>query len=102
MPSGAPSPAGKLTAHGPATGIGAGTALVFLTTMKELPVTLVLRPTGTETLATKLWRYTAVSDYANAGPYALALVLVAAIPTALLSGALSSRSSRGERDLTDV
>lgn len=92
----------RVTAPLALPGIGAGTALVFLTTMKELPVTLVLRPTGTETLATKLWRYTAVSDYANAGPYALALVLFAAIPTALLSGALSSRSSRGERDLTDV
>ncbi len=72
-------------------GIAAGAGLVFLTTMKELPVTLILRPTGTETLATRLWQFTAVSDYANAGPYALALVIFAAIPTALLSGALAAR-----------
>lgn len=72
-------------------GISAGAALVFLSTMKELPVTLVLRPTGTETLATRLWHHTAVSDYANAAPYALALVIFAAVPTALLSGALAWR-----------
>jgi len=37
-------------------GIVAGAALVFLTTMKELPATLVLRPTGFETLVTLVWR----------------------------------------------
>jgi len=37
-------------------GIVAGAALVFLTTMKELPATLVLRPTGFETLVTIVWR----------------------------------------------
>lgn len=89
----------RVTAPLALPGIGAGAALVFLSTMKELPVTLVLHPTGTETLATQLWKHTAVSDYANAGPYALALVLFAAIPTALLSGALSSRSPSVERDL---
>jgi iron(III) transport system permease protein len=78
----------RVTAPLALPGIAAGAALVFLSTMKELPVTLVLHPTGTDTLATTLWRYTAVSDYANAGPYALALVLFAAIPTALLSGVL--------------
>jgi iron(III) transport system permease protein len=37
-------------------GIVAGGALVFLTTMKELPATLILRPTGFETLVTIVWR----------------------------------------------
>jgi len=37
-------------------GIVAGAALVFLTTMKELPATLILRPTGFETLVTLVWR----------------------------------------------
>ena len=74
-----------------APGIAAGAALVLLATMKELPVTLVLHPTGTDTLATRLWQYTSVSDYANAGPYALALVLFAALPTALLSASGARR-----------
>jgi iron(III) transport system permease protein len=51
--------------------------------MKELPVTMLLRPTGTETLATRLWTQTTVSDYAAAGPYALALIIFVALPTAL-------------------
>lgn len=68
-----------------APGIAAGAGLVFLATMKELPATLVLRPTGLETLSTQLWRNTSVTDYAGAAPYAVALVLVAAVPAALLS-----------------
>ena len=47
-------------------------------------MTLLLHPTGTETLATRLWRYTSVSDYAAAAPYAAALVVFAAVPTAML------------------
>jgi iron(III) transport system permease protein len=35
--------------------IGLGTLLVFLTAMKELPATLMLRPTGMDTLATQIW-----------------------------------------------
>ena len=78
-----------------APGIGAGAALVFLTTMKELPATLLLHPTGMDTLATRLWTYSSVSDYASAGPYALALMLFAALPTAVLSGALRAGRRRG-------
>jgi iron(III) transport system permease protein len=33
----------------------AGAGLVFLTCMKELPATLILRPIGFETLATRIW-----------------------------------------------
>ena len=36
-------------------GVFAGGALVFLTAMKELPATLILRPIGFETLATRIW-----------------------------------------------
>lgn len=66
-----------------APGIAASLALVLLAAMKELPVTMLLRPTGTDTLATRLWNYTSVSDYAGAGPYALALIVFVAIPTAV-------------------
>jgi iron(III) transport system permease protein len=65
-------------------GIAAGAALVFLTCMKELPATLLLRPTGMETLATRLWSNTEVGAYAGAAPFAVALLLLAALPTALL------------------
>lgn len=62
-------------------GIGAGAALAFLTAMKELPATLLLRPTGMDTLATRLWSATGIGRYAEAAPYALLLVALAAIPT---------------------
>ena len=68
-----------------APGIAAGAALVFLATLKELPATLLLRPTGMEMLSTELWKHTSVSDHAGAAPYALLLVLVAAVPAAVLS-----------------
>jgi iron(III) transport system permease protein len=66
-------------------GLGAGAALVFLTCMKELPATLLLRPTGADTLATELWTHTSVAAYAAAAPYAALLVLFASIPTWLLA-----------------
>lgn len=65
-------------------GIGTGAALVFLTCMKELPATLMLRPIGTETLATRLWSATTSLRYAEAAPYAVLLVVLAAIPTWVL------------------
>ncbi|WP_159426371.1 ABC transporter permease, partial [Mycolicibacterium vaccae] len=75
---------GTVTARVALPGIAAGAALVLLTCMKELPVTLLLHPTGTDTLATRLWGYSSVSDYASAAPYAAALLVFAAVPTALL------------------
>ena len=38
-------------------GLFAGGALVFLSTMKELPQTLLLRPTGLNTMAIDIWSY---------------------------------------------
>jgi iron(III) transport system permease protein len=70
-----------------APGIAAGAALVFLTCMKELPATLLLRPTGMQTLAIRLWTETGSGSYAAAAPYAAALVLLAAVPTWVLGRA---------------
>ena len=58
-------------------GVLAGIALVFLSTLKELPATLILRPTGFDTLATRIWSDTALGDYAAAAPSALLLVALA-------------------------
>ncbi|GAA1413029.1 iron ABC transporter permease [Catellatospora coxensis] len=66
-------------------GIGAGAALVFLTCMKELPATLLLRPTGMDTLATELWTHTSVAAYAAASPYAALLVILSAGPVLVLA-----------------
>ena len=66
-------------------GVAVGFLLVLLAIMKELPVTLFLRPTEMRTLATELWTKTEIVSYSEAAPYALALVLLAAVPTYLLS-----------------
>ena len=58
------------------SGIGAGAALVFLSAMKELPATLLLRPIGFETLATSIWRHTSVAAYSRAAPAALLLIVL--------------------------
>jgi iron(III) transport system permease protein len=68
-----------------APGIGLGTVLVFLTAMKELPATLMLRPTGFETLATQIWSSASINRFNEAAPYALILVLIATLPTFLIS-----------------
>lgn len=59
-------------------GLLAGATLVFLSTMKELPATLLLRPIGFETLATEVWRFTSVGAYSRAALPAILLVATAA------------------------
>jgi iron(III) transport system permease protein len=55
-----------------------GVALVFISAVKELPVTLLLSPIGFKTLATATWTATASGLYAQAAPPALLLVLLSA------------------------
>ncbi|MFT3877622.1 MAG: ABC transporter permease subunit [Propioniciclava sp.] len=66
-------------------GVLAGALLVALTVMKELPATLMLRPTGVDTLATRLWQLTDIAAYGAAAPYGVALIGVAAVPALLLA-----------------
>jgi iron(III) transport system permease protein len=78
----------RVTAPLLAPGLLAGGALVFLSTMKELPATLLLRPIGFETLATEVWKYTSVAAYSRAALPALALIAVSA-PIVYLLGVRS-------------
>ncbi len=61
-------------------GLLAGAGLVFLTGMKELPATLILRPVGFETLATRVWSTAAEGIFSEAALPALLLLLVSAPP----------------------
>lgn len=74
-----------ITARLARPGIVVATLFIAVTAMKELPATLMLRPTGTNTLAIELWAKTDIAAYGAAVPYALALVLLAAVPAVLLS-----------------
>jgi iron(III) transport system permease protein len=67
------------------SGILAGAALVFLSTIKELPATLLLKPIGFETLATEIWKGTAIGAYSEVAPSALLLIAIAAPLVYLLS-----------------
>ena len=61
-------------------GLAAGAALVFLSVMKELPATLLLRPNGFETLAIRIWSATGEGFYTMASVASLALLAVSIVP----------------------
>jgi len=61
-------------------GLLTGSALVFLSSLKELPATLLLRPAGYETLAVRVWIWSEEGFYFQAAPAALLLVFISIIP----------------------
>ena len=65
-------------------GMTAGAALVFLEAMRELPATLMLGPTGFETLATYLWRVYEAGYFGRAAIPGLLLVLMSGLGLALM------------------
>lgn len=67
-----------------APGLLAGAGLVLLSTMKELPATLLLRPTGTDTLAVRIWTARESARWAETGLASLALVAISGVLTWLL------------------
>jgi iron(III) transport system permease protein len=69
-----------------AGGIAAGSALVFLHALKELPATLLLAPIGFETLATDIWRQTQLGFFEGSAIPSLLLLAVAAPPLWWLTG----------------
>ncbi|REB05209.1 iron ABC transporter permease [Sporosarcina sp. BI001-red] len=75
----------KVTLPLVAPGVGAGLSLVFLEVMKELTATLLLRPTGVDTLAVKIWEHTSNAEFAASAPYAALLILISGLPVYLLT-----------------
>ena len=61
-------------------GILAGIALVFVSAIKELPATLVLRPPGMDTLAVRIWIEASEGFYDMAAPASLLIILISALP----------------------
>ena len=64
--------------------IFASAAMVFLLTMKELPATLILGPTGFDTLATSIWSASSEAFFTQTAASSLILVAAAGVPTAWL------------------
>lgn len=70
-----------------ARGMVAGLSLVFLEAMRELPATLMLGPTGFETLATYLWRVYEAGYFGRAAaPSALLIAISVLGLTAVIIG----------------
>ncbi len=61
-------------------GLLAGGALVFVSAIKELPATLILRPPGFDTLAVRVWVESSEAVYHMAAPAAVLIVLVSLLP----------------------
>lgn len=71
---------GRFTAFRKATlpllmnGIVAGASFVFLSSMKELPITFLLSPIGFDTLAISVWSFSSEAMFAEAAPFALGIL----------------------------
>jgi len=79
-------------------GILSSLALVFLAALTELTATLVLIPTGASTLSSEFWTFETNASYGQAAPFALAMVLLGAVPTVALSRYFDRRPSRQGAD----
>ncbi len=60
-------------------GLVVSLSLVFLSSMKELPLSMLLAPPGFETLSMNIWQYTEDAMYASAAPYALVVLGVSGL-----------------------
>lgn len=65
-------------------GIVAGWSLVFLSSLRELPATLLLRPAGFEPLPILIWTAADEGIYIHAAPAALLLIIISSLPLYLL------------------
>jgi iron(III) transport system permease protein len=65
-------------------GLATAALLVFVEVMKELPATLLLRPTGGDTLAIAVWQATTESLFETAALPALLIVMVGLLPVAAM------------------
>jgi iron(III) transport system permease protein len=65
-------------------GLAAAFCLVFLSVTTELTATLLLVPTGVQTLATQFWAYQTNLSYGQAAPFALVMIAIAAVPSYVL------------------
>jgi iron(III) transport system permease protein len=79
-----------------APGLGVAFLLVFISSCTELTATLLLHPTGVDTLATQFWVYTTDFSYGAAAPYAGLMVLISAVPAYLLSRRMTAIARRGQ------
>ena len=74
------------------TGILTAAVLVLIDVMKELPVTLMMRPFGWDTLAVKIYEFTSEGEWKMAATPALVLIAAGLVPIMLLTGKTETRN----------
>jgi len=67
------------------SGIAAGWMLVFISSMKELAATLLLRPAGFDTLPVRIWIATMEANLAGAAATSLILIAITTVPLCLIT-----------------
>tara|TARA_B100000686_G_scaffold202246_1_gene209231 strand:+ start:1761 stop:3392 length:1632 start_codon:yes stop_codon:yes gene_type:complete len=75
-------------------GVLASAILVFVDCMKELPMTLILRPFNFETLSTNVYQFASDELFEESALSALAIVLTGVIPVIILSNIISSENNK--------
>jgi iron(III) transport system permease protein len=86
-----------------APGLAAAFCFVFLSAATELTATLLLVPTGVQTLATQFWAYAEEGvSFGAAAPYAAAMIVISAVPAYLLGRWFDRRSASQPGDTTFV
>jgi iron(III) transport system permease protein len=88
-----------------APGLAAAFCFVFLSAATELTATLMLVPTGVQTLASQFWAYAEQGvSFGAAAPYAAAMMVMSAVPAYLLGQWFDRRAARepGEASMMEV
>lgn len=65
-------------------GMIAAMAFVFLSAMKELPITFLLSPIGFNSLAVNVWSYSVEAMFSQAAPFALVILVFSSLFVGLL------------------
>ena len=66
-------------------GLITGAALVFVDVIKEMPITLMTRPFGWDTLAVRVFEMTSAGEWNRAALPAVALILAGLVPIFVLT-----------------
>jgi iron(III) transport system permease protein len=77
-------------------GLLVSVAFVFLSAMKELPLTFLLSPIGFQTLALDAWSYANEAMFGEAAPFALTIMAFSALFVGLLLARETERTEQPE------
>ncbi len=78
-------------------GLAASFCLVFLAAVTELTATLLLVPINVQTLSTQFWAYQQNLSYGQAAPFALTIIVIACVPSYIVSRYFDRLPTRAAR-----